>query len=119
MTNSENIDKLKSCPESFILAVNDTLNVVNGKWKIPIIAALLYGEKRFKELERGIPKITPRMLSKELRDLEMNGIVSRTVYETIPVSVVYSLTKAGQSFTSVLDVMIQWGLKHRKEILNK
>lgn len=113
------LKELKKCPESFILALNDTANVINGKWKIPIIGALFFGKKRFKELEREIPKITPRMLSKELRDLEMNSIVIRTVYDTIPVTVEYELTKSGHSFTKVLEVMLEWGLEHRKNVLDK
>jgi DNA-binding HxlR family transcriptional regulator len=111
--------EIKQCPASFVMAVNDTLNVVNGKWKLPIIAALHFGKKRFKILERDIPKITPRMLSKELRDLEANGIVSRTVYDTIPVTVEYELTESGKSFDKVLEVMIEWGLQHRKNVFSE
>jgi DNA-binding HxlR family transcriptional regulator len=112
-------DKAKSCPTSFVLAVNDTLNVLSGKWKLSIMGALIYGKKRFKELEREIPKITPRMLSKELKDLEANGIVKRTVYNTTPVTVEYELTKSGISFGQVLDVMVEWGLQHRKNIMGR
>jgi len=108
---------IKECSNDYILAVNDTMNVLNGKWKIPIIAMLLYGKKRFGELERAIPKINPRMLAKDLKDLEINGMVKRTVYDTIPVSVEYELTKSGQLFSGVLDVMLQWGLQHRKNTL--
>lgn len=108
---------IKKCPDSFILAVNDTMNVLNGKWKLPIMASLAFGKKRFKEMEREIPKITPRMLSKELRDLEANGIVKRTVHDTIPITVEYELTAAGRSFSKVLDVMVEWGLEHRKNII--
>jgi DNA-binding HxlR family transcriptional regulator len=114
MSEVAQLNDLKKCSASFILAVNDTLNVLNGKWKLPIIGSLLYGKKRFKELEKAIPKITPRMLSKELKDLEANGIVTRTVYDTIPVTVEYALTNSGRSLDNVLDVMIEWGLLHRK-----
>lgn len=112
------IKSVKDCPQSFVLAVNDTMNVLSGKWKLPIMAALLFGKKRFKELEREIPKITPRMLSKELRDLEMNGMVTRTVYDTIPVTVEYEFTLSGKRFKKVLDAMVEWGLEHRKNVLN-
>ena len=93
------------------------MNVLNGKWKLPIIGSLLYDKKRFKELEREIPKITPRMLSKELKDLEANGIITRTVYNTIPVTVEYKLTKSGNHLNTVLDAMISWGLQHRKMVV--
>lgn len=118
MSIKSDIKTAKRCSATYILAVNDTINVVNGKWKLPIISALLFGKKRFKELEREIPKITPRMLSKELRDLEANGIAKRTVYDTIPVTVEYELTKSGRSFNKVLDVMLKWGLEHRQNSLN-
>ncbi|CAA9535517.1 MAG: Transcriptional regulator, HxlR family [uncultured Segetibacter sp.] len=109
----------KSCPVQFVLAVNDTLNVINGKWKLPIIGSLLFNKKRFTEIQRNIPKITPRMLSKELKDLEMNGIVKRTVYDTLPVSVEYELTNSARSLGEVLDKMLEWGLQHRKSVLSK
>lgn len=107
------------CTGEYVLAVNDTMNVLNGKWKIPIIGVLLYGKRRFNELERTIPKINPRMLSKELRDLESNGIVKRTVYDTVPVTVEYELTDTGYSFQKVLDVMLEWGLEHRSSFFGK
>lgn len=108
------LKSIKECPVSFILAVNDTINVLTGKWKMPIMASLIFGKKRFKEMEREIPKITPRMLSKELRDLEMNGIVKRTVHDTVPVTVEYEFTESGRAFKKVLDAMVEWGLEHRK-----
>ncbi|MBK8086536.1 MAG: helix-turn-helix transcriptional regulator [Chitinophagaceae bacterium] len=119
MARVSELEQVKQCSSSFVLAVNDTLNVITGKWKLPIIGSLIYGKKRFRELEREIPRITPRMLSKELKELEINGIVIRTVYDTIPVSVEYELTKSGDSLKSVLDVMVQWGLIHRKSVMGK
>jgi DNA-binding HxlR family transcriptional regulator len=113
------LEQVKKCSGDFVLAVNDTLNVINGKWKLPIIGSLLYGKRRFRELEREIPKITPRMLSKELKDLELNGIVKRTVYDSIPVTVEYELTKSGDSLKTVLDVMVEWGLIHRRNVMGK
>ncbi|HET6542185.1 MAG TPA: helix-turn-helix domain-containing protein [Chryseolinea sp.] len=111
------IEKIKSCSSQFVLALHDTLNVIHGKWRMPIIGSLLYGKKRFKELEREIPHITPRMLSKELKELELNGILKRTVFDTIPVTVEYELTKSGKSLNEILDPMIEWGLQHRKNVM--
>jgi DNA-binding HxlR family transcriptional regulator len=119
MSTISQLDQVKKCSGEFILAINDTMNVLNGKWKLPIIGSLLYGKKRFKELEREIPKITPRMLSKELKDLEVNGIVTRTVYNTSPVTVEYELTESGNTLNRVLDAMIAWGLQHRKMVIGK
>ena len=107
-------EEVQQCPKQFILALNDTLNVVNGRWKLPIIAALFRGKKRFKELLETIENVTPRMLSKELKELEMNGIVNRTVYNQTPVLIEYTLTASGTNMVQVIDAMIDWGLTHRK-----
>jgi DNA-binding HxlR family transcriptional regulator len=117
MATTKEIQRVKTCSTEFVLAVNDTLHVISGKWKLPIIGALMFGKKRFKELERHMPRITPRMLSKELKELELNGMVRRTVYDTIPVTVEYELTKSGHSLSRVLDAMMLWGLEHRNNII--
>lgn len=119
MNKNSSLKEIKSCPIQFVLAVNDTLNVISGKWKLPIIGSIMFDKKRFTEIQRNIPKITPRMLSKELKDLEMNGIIIRTVYDTTPVSVEYELSNSGKSISEVLDKMIDWGLKHRESIISK
>ena len=107
-------DEVKQCPRQFTLALSDTLNVINGKWKLPIIAALFYKKNRFKDLQEHIEKITPKMLSKELKELEINGLVERKVYNQTPVLIEYILTESGRKIISVIDAMIEWGLTHRK-----
>lgn len=109
-----NFEQAKACPIQFVLAINDTLNVISGKWKIPIIASMLFGKQRFTEIQRNIPKITPRMLSKELKELELNGIVKRTVYDSIPVTIEYELTESAKQLDDVMNSMIKWGINHRK-----
>ena len=106
----------KICTGSLVLALNDTMNVLSGKWKLPIIGSLVAGKKRFKQIERIVPGLTPRMLSKELKDLEANSIITRTVFNTIPVSVEYELTPSGYSLKQVLEVMVEWGIQHRQTI---
>lgn len=113
-----NLEAALNCPNEFILALNDTLNVVTGKWKPAIMGTLAFGKKRFKEMERSIPGINPRMLSKELKDLEANGVVVRRVYDTTPVTIEYELTASGRSFKQVLDVMVEWGLDHRRNMID-
>ena len=103
----------------YIRPVRDVLDIINGKWKLPILIALTFGNKRFKELERDVEGITPRMLSKELRDLEANQLVKRTVYDTLPATVEYSLTDYGKSLDDVIIAMREWGKKHRKKIFSK
>ena len=119
MPSQKAIEKARSCSTEFVLAINDTLNVMSGKWKLPIIGTLMYGKKRFKELERLIPRITPRMLSKELKELELNGMIKRTVYDSMPVTVEYELTKSGMSLSEVMESMMIWGLEHRKNMFKK
>src|ERR1043165_3502091 len=114
------INSKKAECASHALPVKDTLDVISGKWKLPIIGTLFHvGKMRFKELEREIANITPRMLSKELRELEVNQLVSRTVYDTMPPTVEYELTPYGQTLKDVLQAMSEWGTKHRKRIIGK
>lgn len=103
----------------FILPVRDCLDIISGKWKLPILGSLMFGKKRFKEMEREIPKITARMLSKELRELELNQLVKRTVYDTLPVTIEYEVTPYGRSLDKVLFEMKEWGEQHRKRIIRK
>ncbi len=101
-----------------LLAVRDALDVLNGKWKLPIIIALAHGKYRFKELHT-LLGITPKMLSKELKDLEMHQLVKRSVYDSIPVTVSYSLTSYAESLKSVIDALRDWGKEHRKKVMYK
>lgn len=119
MGKVSNLHSINDCSSGYILAMNDTLNVIDGKWKMAILVVLFFGKKRYSEIEREIPNINSRMLSKELRDLEANGIVIRTVNATVPVTVEYELTESGQAFRKVLDVMLDWGLEHRRTSLEK
>jgi Predicted transcriptional regulators len=114
----DELEKVKNCPISYRLAMTDALNALSGKWKMPIIAALSFGKKRYSEIEKDVPKITPRMLSKELKELEANGIVSRIVQTCAPIAVEYDLTPSGRELVKVTDTMIEWGLKHRELTLN-
>ncbi len=98
--------------------MRDALDMLNGKWKIPIIIALTFGNYRFKELHRQIG-ITPKMLSKELKELEMHQLVKRTVYDTTPVSVEYELTPYAASLRHVIDALRDWGTQHRKRLMGK
>ena len=113
-----NSKDIPACPAHTILALNDCLAVLRGKWKIPIIGSLLFGPKRFKDMEALI-KLTPRMLSKELQELELNGIVRRNIYETRPVRIEYELTDSGKSLEPILQTMVEWGSQHREKIMKE
>jgi len=102
-----------------LLPVRDALDFLSGKWKLPIIISLSFGNKRFKELSADVQGITDKMLSKELRDLEQNQLVKRTVYDSVPVRVEYSLTDYGSSLDKVIVELRSWGVQHRKRIMKK
>ncbi|WP_170982808.1 winged helix-turn-helix transcriptional regulator [Dyadobacter frigoris] len=106
------------CSKS-LLPVRDALDALNGKWKLQIIISLMFGNKRFTQIAREIPNITDKMLSKELRDLEAHELVKRTVYDSIPVVVEYTLTEHGRSLRELIDVLRVWGIKHRNQVMGK
>ncbi len=94
--------------------VQDTLSVIHGKWKLPILMSMYDGKSRFRDLQRNIPGITTRVLSKELKDLESNKLIVRIVHDTYPVSIDYKLTSYSYTLTPVVDEMIKWGKQHSK-----
>lgn len=97
----------------------DVLEVIQGKWRLPIVLALTFGNKRFGEIQRDIGDISPKMLSQELKALEENKIIIRTLYDSMPVTVEYSLTPLGRSMKKLLDEVLTWGIHFRKEIIGK
>lgn len=100
--------------------VKDTQDLLSGKWKTVIVAALYYnGIFRFMDLSRHIEGIAPKVLSKELKDLEMNQLVKRTVKDTMPITVEYELTSQGKSLNKVIEAMGEWGINYRKSIFKK
>ncbi len=104
---------------NYMVPVRDALEVFSGKWKIPIITALTFYETcGFKELERIVEGITPKMLSKELKFLEEHLLISRTVENTRPVTVTYSITEYGKTCKSVMSELYRWGVEHRKKVFD-
>lgn len=116
--HTDDHDRIRCITE--LLPTRDTLELLSGKWKILIIMALAAkGPSRFMELVRDIGNITPKMLSKELRDLEQNQLVTRTVLPTIPVTVEYALTDYGHTLRPVIAAMRDWGITHRARMTGK
>ena len=113
MKNKEQVCQFK------LMASRDALEVIQGKWRIPIIISLTYGNKRFGEIQRDIEDISPKMLSQELKALEMNKIIMRTLYDTMPVTTEYTLTPLGLSMNSLLEEILNWGIHFRKEVVGK
>jgi DNA-binding HxlR family transcriptional regulator len=106
----------ESCTRALI-PVRDALEVLNGKWKLQIIISLTFGTKRFKEIAREVNGITDKMLSKELRALEENMLVKRTVKDSFPPSVEYTLTEHGKTLQKVIGELREWGVMHREKVM--
>ena len=92
-------------------AVETTLKVIGGRWKVLILRELLVGMQRFNQLHRSLPGITQKMLTQQLRELAEDGIIHRQVYAQVPPKVEYSLTPLGESLNPVLQAMHEWGLQ--------
>lgn len=103
-----------------LLPIMDTMEILNGRWKIIIMTTLhLGGKMRFNEISRSIPRITGRTLSKDLKFLEEHHIVERTVKDTSPITVEYVLTEYGETLGPVFQALTDWGKAHRKKIIGK
>lgn len=90
-------------------AVEATIAVIGGKWKPILLFHMLDGSLRYSELQRRVPRATDRMLTRSLRELEADGLVSRTVHAEVPVRVEYALTGRGRSLVPILQAMSDWG----------
>jgi DNA-binding HxlR family transcriptional regulator len=103
-------------PKSQYQAVRDTLEVISGKWKLVLLAALLTRPFRFRELSREVG-ITPRLLAKELQELEQHQLVSRTVCDTRPITVEYASTAYSRTLLPVVQALSDWGYQHHEVIV--
>lgn len=101
-----------------VMAVRDSMDVLNGKWKISIISSLCYyNKRRFSDILNDIEGISNKMLSKELKELEFHQLVTRIVLDTQPVTVQYELTEHGRTLQTVINHLTEWGIEHRKKIV--
>ncbi len=108
------------CHKQEIMAIHDAMDVLNGKWKISIISSVCYyNKRRFSDILNDVNGISNKMLSKELKELEMNKLITRTVRNTQPVTVEYNLTEYGKSLQTIIDDLAKWGAEHRKVITGK
>lgn len=101
-------------------SVQDTMDALNGKWKIAIISSICcYKKRRFSDILNDINGISNRMLSKELKELEINQLIKRTVLTTQPITVEYELTEHGDTLQTLISEISNWGIVHRKKIVGK
>ncbi len=96
--------------------IQDTMFVLGGKWKLPIIISIYHQNKRFNDILVSIPGVTNRVLSKELKHLEENLLIKRTIVSDYPIKIEYTLTDYCLSISEVLTAMELWGKQHREKI---
>ena len=103
-----NVEKVKGyhCP------VEAAMDVIGGKYKALIVYELMSGTKRYNEIARAVPQATPRMLSKQLKELEEDGVIIRTLYPVVPPKTEYSLTEMGQTLVPIVDALCKWGTRY-------
>jgi len=101
-------------------SVQDAMDALNGKWKIAIISSICcYGKRRFSDILNDVEGVSNRMLSKELKELEINQLVTRTVLPTQTKTVEYELTEHGNTLQTIITELSDWGVVHRKKIIGK
>ena len=110
MNEQKTAKTLPACP------VETTLSLIGDKWKVLILRDLMPGTKRFGELKKSIGSVSQKVLTAQLRDMENNGLVTRTVYPEVPPRVEYSLTALGRSLKPILDAMWNWGESYKSSV---
>lgn len=110
MSESKTVKELPACP------VETTLTLIGNKWKVLILRDLLTGTKRFGELKKSIGNVSQKVLTAQLRAMEENGLLTRTVYAEVPPRVEYTLTDLGKSLKPILDAMWNWGEEYKASL---
>ena len=100
---------LPACP------VETTLTLISDKWKVLILRDLMPGTRRFGELKKSLGTVSQKVLTAQLREMEGNGLLTRTVYPEVPPRVEYTLTELGYSLKPVLDAMQSWGEAYKNK----
>nr|WP_154894266.1 helix-turn-helix domain-containing protein [Paenibacillus xylanexedens] len=94
---------------SYDCGINKVQRIVGGKWKLSLLWYISEETRRFGDIKRALPEITQSMLTKQLRELENDGLLHREVYKEVPPRVEYTLTNLGQRFLPILQSMSEWG----------
>ena len=112
------LTKEGGCPKN-MLSIRDALEALEGRWKLLILFSLYAGPKRFNQISKEVNGISDKILSKELKSLEVNQLLKREVLDSFPLTIAYSITAHGKSLEKVLEELHFWGLSHRKEVIGK
>ena len=110
MSTQKTAKELPACP------VETTLTLIGDKWKVLILRDLLTGTKRFGELKKSVGNVSQKVLTAQLRAMEENGLLTRTVYAQVPPKVEYTLTELGKSLRPILDAMLNWGEQYKASL---
>ena len=113
MTKNKHIDIDGICL-SMMDPIRETLDVISGKWKMLILLAIMNGRQRFCEIENSIPKISPKVLAKELKEMEQHQLIKRTVYAERPVVIEYTPTSYSLTLKELMKALYEWGRGHQK-----
>ena len=101
-------DELSQCP------ISTAISIIGGKWKLPILYNLREETLRFSELKKALPKVTQKMLTQQLRELEKDGMISRKVYAQVPPKVEYAITPIAKKLESSLELLCAWGMEYQE-----
>lgn len=115
---NDKTDVLHECGHK-LMAIQDTMDVISGKWKVSIIACLCFQPMRYSELLREIKGISGKVLSRELKELETNQLITRNVINTQPITVQYRITDYGNSLRGLTEVIADWGFNHRAKVTGR
>ncbi len=116
--NQDNKAFTEEC-NAVLKAVSDAQYVIGGKWKLMIIISMARGNKRFTEIQKQVSGISARVLSSELKDLEINGLIVKKVETGYPVSIEYELLPYSHTLEEVVGAMTKWGMQHRQKIMSE
>lgn len=105
--------KEHACCIDTVKPVRDALVIISGKWKLPIIISVAAGNDRFTDIQNSIPGITPKVLAKELKELEQHKLIKRLVIDEYPVKISYRLEDYAESLTPIIYSLKEWGENHR------
>ena len=114
--DAETLSEADQCNVKFIVALKNAMNVINGKWKLAIVATMIKQPRRFNEIERLLQGITPRMISKELKELELNNVVHKIDCldsKSGRMTAMYDLTESGRKLEKLMVQMAVWGQEHK------
>lgn len=121
---SDTVEKQKDKPIFYdcaetIIPLRDALDVFSGKWKIPILFSMMSGNERYTEIQNSMPCISPKVLVKELKDLEEHKLIKRVVIDDYPVKIYYKLEPYAQTVIPIIESLKAWGQNHRKVLFSQ